>query len=112
MDEGTELYAAPTFRGAASAFRWRDGGMYLPLVLCVVVGGGIFFAVMTFSGGHVPIAPLIAFCSLPVVGIMFYVLVFRRNKPPGYDRDLLRTLQSGRNFSPGRRSRLSHPFLG
>ena len=67
---------------------------------------------MTLSGGHrEAIFPVIVFCSSPTVGLMSYVLVFRRNKPPGWDRDLMATMQFGRDREPPR-TRLRHPLFG
>lgn len=114
MADRVELEVASTHRsaaGRASGFRWLDGRFYGPLVACVVIGGGIFFLLMTITGGKAPMMPLIVVGALPTVGLMAYVLVFRRNKPPGYDRDILNSLMFGREFEP-KRAGLRHPFDG
>ena len=94
--------------GRASAFRWMDGSFYLPAVGLIVVSMMVFFGLMFVSGGR-SVVPCLFVCSLPTFGLMTYVLVFRRNKPPGWDRDLIKTIQFGRDFEPPRFP-LRHPL--
>lgn len=95
----TETNAADDSRGQAFGL---EGNLYLVIVIAVLVA----LALLAWLGfvwrtGWV-IAAVLASC--PVMAVLFWALILRRGRPPGYDRDWVEQRLGGGNFTRDRRA--------
>lgn len=75
-----------------------DGNLYLPVVLTGVGGIGLFGILGLVI--HFPYAVAGAVAVAPCALTLLWVLLLRRGKPAGYDRDKLEDLTGGGHFGP------------
>lgn len=75
-----------------------DGNLYLPVVVTGVGGIGLFGILGLVI--HFPYVVAGAVAVAPSVLTLLWVLLLRRGKPAGYDRDKLEDLVSGGHFGP------------
>lgn len=91
----TETNSADDHAGQAFGL---DGNLYLPVVLTGVGGIGLFGILGLVI--HFPYAVAGAVAATPCVLTVLWVLLLRRGKPAGYDRDKLEDLVGGGHFVP------------
>ena len=96
----TELRLTDT--NAASDSKGRTWGLEGNLFWWIVggVGAGIilfFVLIVAFKAG---LMTSFGFAVVPVLICLAYIFGLRQGKPPGYDRDCLEYVLSGKGFSP------------
>ena len=91
-----------TETNAASDSQGRTWGLEGSLFWWLVVGGGagltLFFVLLVPLNSSLSTSFLVAL--FPVVLCLAYIFGLRQGKPPGYDRDCLEYLVTGRGFGP------------
>jgi len=75
-----------------------DGNLYLPVVLTGVGGIGLFGILALVI--RMPYAAAGPIAVLPCTLTLLWVLLLRRGKPAGYDRDKIEDLVAGGHFGP------------
>lgn len=75
-----------------------DGNLYLPVVVTGVGGIGLFGILGLVI--RFPHAVAGAVAGVPCAVTLLWVLLLRRGKPAGYDRDKLEDLVGGGHFGP------------
>lgn len=75
-----------------------DGNLYLPVVLTGLGGIGLFGILGLVI--HFPYAVAGAVAAAPCALTLLWVLLLRRGKSAGYDRDKLDDLAGGSHFGP------------
>jgi hypothetical protein len=73
-----------------------DGNLFMPVVASAAISIGILLVL--FSVFHVYWLVSAVLGSIPFLGTVAYVLLFRQGKPPGYDMDLFDLWLQGRGF--------------
>lgn len=91
----TDTNAADDTAGRAFGL---DGNLYLPVVLTGVGGIGLFGILGLVL--RLPYAVAGAVAATPCGLTLVWVLLLRRGKPAGYDRDKLEDLVGGGDFGP------------
>jgi hypothetical protein len=86
-----------------------EGGLFWWLVGGVGTGITLFFVLLVM----LKCSFLTSFLSalVPVLLCLAYIFALRQGKPPGYDRDILQYVLTGRGFSPQEGPVNSHPLL-
>ena len=107
----TELRLTDTNAASDSKGRtWGlEGGLFWWLVGGVGAGITLFFVLLVM----LKCSLLTSFLSalVPVLLCLAYIFGLRQGKPPGYDRDILEYVLTGRGFSPQEGTVNSHPLL-
>lgn len=107
----TELRLTDTNAASDSKGRtWGlEGGLFWWLVGGVGAGITLFFVLLVM----LKCSLLTSFLSalVPVLLCLAYIFGLRQGKPPGYDRDILEYVCTGRGFGPQEGSGNPHPFL-
>lgn len=74
-----------------------DGNLFLPVVASATVSIGLLLMLFSFLHADWFVSALIG--SIPFIGTLSYVLLFKQGKPPGYDIDLIEFWIVGPGFS-------------
>ena len=74
-----------------------DGNLFLPVVASATASIGVLLLLFAFFHVHWLVSAL--FGAVPFTGTLFYVLLLRQGKPPGYDADLFDLWINGPGFS-------------
>lgn len=91
----TDTNAADDSSGRAFGL---DGNLYLPVVLALLGGLGLF-ALLTIALHANPLASGLL-VALPLGAVLGWAVFLRQGKPAGYDRDWLDQWLGGGNFTP------------
>jgi len=96
----TELRFTDT--NAASDSKGRTWGLEGNLFWYLVggVGAGITLFFLMFLGFKATLLTSFVVAVVPMVFCLAYIFGLRQGKPPGYDRDCLQYVLSGRGFGP------------
>jgi hypothetical protein len=111
MNTKSELRLTDTNAASDSKGRtWGlEGGLFWWLVAGVGAGITLFFVLLVVVGSSLATSFFVAL--MPVLLCLAYIFGLRQGKPPGYDRDMLEYLLTGRGFSPDTRPVSHHPLL-
>jgi hypothetical protein len=90
----TDTNAADDSAGRAFGL---EGNLYLPVVLALLGGLGLF-ALLTIAVHANPLASGLL-VALPLGAVLGWVACLRHGKPAGYDRDWLETRFGGGSFT-------------
>lgn len=90
----TETNAANDSSGRAFGL---DGNLYLPVLITVVGSLAGYSLLVWLIGLFLIVAGAIT--ALPLLVVLGWVIVLRRGKPAGYDRDLLEHFWHGGHFT-------------
>ncbi len=74
-----------------------DGNLFMPVVASAALSIGVLLILFSFF--HVVWWLSLPLGAVPFSCTLFYILLFRQGKPPGYDRDLSELWILGRGFS-------------
>jgi len=96
----TELRLTDT--NAASDSKGRTWGLEGNLFWWVVggIGAGIILFFVLIVGFKAGLMTSFGFAVVPVLLCLAYIFGLRQGKPPGYDRDCLEYVLSGKGFAP------------
>ena len=86
-----------------------EGGLFWWLIGGIGSGITLFFLLLVLLGESLLTSFL--FALVPVGLCLAYIFGLRQGKPPGYDRDILEHLTTGRGFSPQAGNNSQHPLL-
>jgi len=83
-----------------------EGNLYLP-VLLAVLGALALFALLSLVL-HINAVIAVLLASIPLTGVLLWILILKQGRPAGYDRDVIEHWLNGGNFSrdPARQERL------
>jgi hypothetical protein len=90
----TDTNAADDSAGRAFGL---DGNLYLPVVLALLGGLGLF-ALLTIVLHANPLASGLI-VALPLGAVLGWIICLRHGRPAGHDRDWLQLRLGGRDFS-------------